>query len=434
MTRPARPSRVGGAVRRGDVLGRHARGSAYLAVLGGSLLVTVIGIGAIGAAQSRRAAVELEVSAWKARLNAQSGIDLALQEIAGNANWRKGTGTLVNASKTGDGAVTVVATDPTDGDLADSADEPVVLTSTGTNGAARHVLRVTLGAVFPPLSCLNAVLVCGGSQDHIGTIINNDQTIAANGTVNALLATVGGRVEAAATVLGLTYTGTIAGLQPARELPSSGSVLDTYAALATSISFSSVPTVGGKKTITGALISPNSTIGGGGKSAAGVYLLDCGGADLIIKDSRILGTLVLKNAGSGTTISGVVNWSPATAGYPLVLIDGSATVSFDSASTLSEATLGVNFNPSGAPYGGVTDSDTADTYPSELRGLVYVSGSLTTSGSPKVVGTVIVEGGVSTSGSLTLQYDSTIYASPPPGFTGSSVLKIVAGSWQQVVE
>lgn len=434
MTRPAAPSRVGGKVRRGDVLGRRARGSAYLAVLGGSLLVTVIGIGAIGAAQSRRAAVELEVSAWKARLNAQSGIDMALKEIAGNAVWRQGTGTLVNASKTGDGAVTVVATDPTDADLADSADEPVVLTSTGTSGAARHVLRVTLGVVFPPLSCLNAVLASAGAQDHTGTIINSDQTIVSNVSVNALLATVGGRVEAATTVLGLTYTGTIAGLQPVRQLPTASSVIDTYTALATSISFASVPTVGGKKTITGAIISPNATIGGGGKSAAGVYLLDCGGADLIIKDSRILGTLVLKNAGSGTTISGVVNWSPATAGYPLVLIDGSATVSFDSASTLSEATLGVNFNPAGAPYAGVTDSDTSDSYPSEMRGLVYVKGSLTTSGSPKIIGTAVVGGGVSTTGSLTLQYDSTIYASPPPGFTGSSVLKVVAGSWQQVVE
>lgn len=434
MTRPAAPRRGIDAAGRGGGGGRHARGSAYLAVLGGSLLVAVIGIGAIGAAQSRRAAVELEVSAWKARLNAQSGMDLALKEIAGNSAWRKGTGTLVNASKTGDGAVTVVATDPTDGDLADSADEPVVLTSTGTNGAARHVLRVTLGVVFPPLSCLDAVLASGGLQEHTGTIINSDQTIASNVSVNAVLATVGGRVEAATTVLGLTYTGTIAGLQPVRQFPTASSVIDTYTALATAISFASVPTVGGKKTISGALISPNSTIGGGGKSAAGVYVLDCGGQDLIIKDSRILGTLVLKNAGSGTTISGVVNWAPATAGYPLVVIDGSATVSFDSAATLSEATLGVNFNPAGAPYGGVTDSDTADTYPSEMRGLVYVSGTLTASGAPKVVGAVVVGGAVYSSGSLTLQYDSTIYSSPPPGFTGASRLKVAAGSWQQVVE
>jgi hypothetical protein len=129
-----------------------------------------------------------------------------------------------------------------------------------------------------------------------------------------------------------------------------------------------------------------------------------------------------------------MNWTPGTPGYPLVVVEGSATLSFNSGSMLSEATVGVNLNPVGTPYGGVTDSDTADSYPSEMRGLIWVTGNLTTSTSPKVVGCVVIGGALTTSGTLTLQYDPAIAASPPPGFTGTATLTIIPGTWQQVVE
>ena len=52
-------------------------------------------------------------------------------------------------------------------------------------------------------------------------------------------------------------------------------------------------------------------------------------------------------------------------------------------SNLGETT-GLNFNPSGAtstPYpwpSGVTDTDTTDSYPNQVRGLIYCTGSFQT--------------------------------------------------------
>ncbi len=422
--------------RAGHACGWPARGSAYLAVLGGSLLVTVIGIGALSAAQSRRAAAELEVSAWKAKVNAQSGIDLAMKEIAGDSNWRntKAGGTILSSTNTGDGRVRVTATDPTDSDLSDSNADPFDLTAVGAHGIARHTLRVRIGATAPALSCLGVALASAGAHTHTTTTISSDHTISSNAAILATLANISGRVEATLAATGLTYTGTVASLQPAREFPDTA-IISRYAARGSTISWSSIPTVSGKKTIQNLLISAASPPLGATSNAEGIYAIDCGGNDLIIQNCRIVGTLVLRNAGGGTTIQGSVNWSEGTVGYPILLVDGSASLAFTKDTNLNENdAANPNFNPAGTPYSGSTDNDKTDSYPSEMNGLVYITGSLNTSNSPKVTGCVVVGGLVTTSGTLTLRYNAAYSSSPPPGFTGSATLVIIPGTWQQVVE
>ena len=44
--------------------------------------------------------------------------------------------------------------------------------------------------------------------------------------------------------------------------------------------------------------------------------------------------------------------------------------------TLSEATQGTNSNPPRTPYERVNNTDTLDSYPSLMKGLVYVSGDV----------------------------------------------------------
>jgi hypothetical protein len=102
---------------------------------------------------------------------------------------------------------------------------------------------------------------------------------------------------------------------------------------------------------------------------------------------------------------------------------------------LSESTAPKpNFNPGGTPYpypGGVVDVDKIDLYPSLIDGVVYVSGNLTTSGSP-TVDCLVVGGTWSAGGTLTLNYDGAVYQNPPPGFGGAGMAP-VPGSWKQSV-
>jgi hypothetical protein len=98
----------------------------------------------------------------------------------------------------------------------------------------------------------------------------------------------------------------------------------------------------------------------------------------------------------------------------------------------------VNFNPPGTPYpyyfgaaGGVTNSTTTDTYPSQITGIVYCTGTLDGSSTQVLRKGVIIAGGTWVpTGSMDLTYDSTYYANPAPGFLSSTVGPL-GGTWRR---
>ena len=58
-----------------------------------------------------------------------------------------------------------------------------------------------------------------------------------------------------------------------------------------------------------------------GTNAQGLYWINCAGNKLVIERSRIKGTLLVLNPGSGSMIgAGPISWSPATPGYPALLV------------------------------------------------------------------------------------------------------------------
>jgi hypothetical protein len=87
---------------------------------------------------------------------------------------------------------------------------------------------------------------------------------------------------------------------------------------------------------------------------------------------------------------------------------------------LNEAETGVNFNPTGMPYefnnplATSTDTSLNDAYPSEIQGLVAVSGNLTFENTARLRGQVIVGGTVS--GAYSLNYQPYSMINPPPSF------------------
>ena len=163
----------------------------------------------------------------------------------------------------------------------------------------------------------------------------------------------------------------------------------------------------------------------GPTNAQGIYWIDCGGNRLIIERSRIKGTLVVINPGSGSRIGdGPIHWSPAVPGYPALMVRADDTTSADftieaTDRTLSETENGVKYNPPGAPHEQFgEDADLGDIYPSEILGLVVVADDVVFGNNATIRGQVIAGGDITVSGgTLEVDFQPDSLLNPPPGFT-----------------
>ncbi len=144
---------------------RHAqtrrRGSAYVMVLGGALIVSMLGMSALYAMRIARRGAEGALAAAQARLHARSAIELGLLTITQNDDWRTDytCGAWATNAPIGAGKYTLIVTE-SDADLNETdvcaapqtngdafSGQPcrsVVLTACGYQGRARQVLQVTL--------------------------------------------------------------------------------------------------------------------------------------------------------------------------------------------------------------------------------------------------------------------------------------------------
>ncbi|MEX2217357.1 MAG: hypothetical protein WD749_01240 [Phycisphaerales bacterium] len=402
------------------------RGSAYIAVLGAAMVVTIIGLGALSLVRSQRLIVTTQTDAASARLAAESAVEWGAQIISAQSGWRttRTNGEWAAGQDFGGSKVTLEVTDPLDGNLANRPTDPVQVRATATRGPARQILQATLTASGPPLDCLRTafhtgsrfrvrspfVLTVSGAPASTNSDLRNEGTIA--GDAECVLLTSAG-----------TVTGTLTVAAPAKPLPPSG-VVSLYANLGTVID------PGG--TLSNVALGPGLNPYGTPNSE-GVYVINAP-AGLTISRVRVLGTLVVICPGATVTISGQVHMSPARADYPALIVDGNVAFSFTSGSSLSESTPSpVNFNPAGVPYSGATDADTTDVYPSEVRGLVHCRGNVTTAAAGRVVGAVIAEGELDAGANFEVSHTPSLATSPPMGYMKSVSMSVSQGSWRQVV-
>ena len=404
------------------------RGSAYLAVLGAAMLVAIIGLGALSVVRSQRVMVLSEVDTAAARIAARSGIEWAAQVAASDPNWRN-RGSPWPSQTIGDSTVVVAPSDPSDGNLGNRPTDPLLLQATATRGRARQILQATLTATGPPLECLRMALHTAGELR-----IDSGMTFTATGapasTNNALRndGTIVGSAEALLLTSAGTITGTLTCPALSKPMPPT-SVVSLYTSLGTAISPPG-------NTISNVVLAPGVNPWGT-PSADGVYVLNAA-TNVTITRARINGTLVvLCAAGVSVQIGAQVFIHPARPDYPSLIIDGDVVLASDSGIPLSEAATGINFNPAGAPYSGVTDTDTTDTYPSEIWGLVHIRRSLAASGNSRIRGAVIAEAtgsnAVRCSGPCEIVYDPALAANPPMGYTKRLSMTLLPGSWRQVV-
>jgi hypothetical protein len=418
--------------------GTHPRaGYLYVAVMVTATLVGLVGLSAVSVARLNLRTTTRTVDSSSADFLAQSAVEHALAVLKNDPAWRT---TYLNNTEypstpisLNGGTITWKLVDP-DTSLFDDDSDTVRIYGIGRQGSATSVQSVQLYPTENPLSCTEAAFHCAGNVS-LGLLINwtTDDEISTNGNLaaDAYGTSLTGNAYAAGTITG-SVSGTKTSGAAARRMPGS-SVLDYYKARGTWVDINALPLASGKRMIEKTIVGP-ATTPWGATNSAGIYVIDCGGQNLEIKNSRILGTLVVLNPGTSCLTSSAVHWDTVVPNLPALLVDGNFLIEHSS-SDLNEGDLSTNFNPDGTPYEDQVDSDTNDQYDSEINGLVYTSGKLTVLAAfsrAHVNGSVICNSSSCVS-AATFNHKSVFQNFPPPGFASGSLMEIIPGTWRRDV-
>lgn len=130
----------------------NRRGAVYIIVLGTALIVSMMAISAIALQRIQNRILSASADIRQAQLNADTAIELGLLEMNQNSSWRSSNsnGSWFSGRGTGNGTCSLTVVDPLDADLADSADEPIVVTGTGLSGQALQRLAVVVHPLRMP--------------------------------------------------------------------------------------------------------------------------------------------------------------------------------------------------------------------------------------------------------------------------------------------
>lgn len=407
------------------------RGSAYLVVLAVSLIVATMGLGALLAIRAQARTANALADAAEARQYALAAIELGRLAIGKDPNWRtnRTCGVWISQQAIGSGTCTLEVTDPVDGNLANRPHDPVIFKATGIKGQARQMIEVTLSAKPDPLPALKYALHTGG-QLHIKAgeqLATNTATVSTNGSLRND-GTIAASVEAgSASQVGIV-SGTVTLGAPPKAFPDR-SVVDLYANLGTLIAPGN--------TMERQVLSPGQNPWGP-TDPDGVYVVRAN-QNLTIRNMRIYGTLVVIGNGNTVTVDNQVLLQPVRSDYPALIVDGNAVFQYSSLGTpLSEALTLVNFNPPETPYDGESDLDMLDVYPSEIQGLVHVTGTLQINNTALVRGLILCESTASADAVVCedsqIVYNPSLYANPPQGYTTAVKMIPQSGSWKQSVD
>jgi hypothetical protein len=420
---------------------QRRRGSIYVVVLGFSMLAAILAIGSVLASRVQLRAASTASDMAQARINAQSAIELAKDYIYSDSTWRtdQPNGVWTLPASAGGGTFSVSVIDPIDGNLTNRPHDPIAMTATAYYGNARQILTETLTANPTPMPILQYAistatdfklsgsgrLILGTGTLSVSGQYQSDPATFLEGNLNCTKSTGNNK--------GTLYgTMTVASATP--TFPSS-SIVQSYINLGTVITLSGVGPAA--STISNQVFGPgyNSY---GTANADGVYVIQSN-TDVTLHNVRVYGTLVVNNAGHKTILDNTVLLQTYRSDYPALICAGDCTMQFTSPNTtMSEATNGVNYNPVGAPYNGLTDTDMTDTYPSEIDGLVHICGMLTVSQPCLIRGAVIVGSTSSnafqvTASQMQVIYNPALYTSPPQYYTTQVKMVPQTGTWLPVV-
>jgi hypothetical protein len=406
------------------------RGTIYFMVLATVVVVVTLALTGLTLVRVQRRQQQVVADVQDARMAAMSAVNFATAKLSQSNTWRSTAaaagGELFNTPY-GRGTIGAIVTDPVDGDLTDSDDEPVELQSSGGAGEASQSYTVLMMPQHQPMSCLGVGVSAKLDSKVDRGVVTGTGKVTVNAKFDAVSARVYLPVEATETISGSTYYSTQTPLQPARQIPTV-TALAWYVANGTQIATGSIP---GERMENIVLSPGNNPYGSRATDPRGIYWLDGAGKNYVISNVRVVGTLVLVNV-NDVVFAGGINWEPADAALPALLIDGKPK--FDTTmAPLSEATVGVNFNPASTPYRGASNVTTTDSFPSMIKGLVFSTDTMEVREELTIEGLLVCGNQFKVTGILGLVYDNRYYYSPPPGFRASTTMVAVPGTFYQIV-
>ena len=432
----SRPAAARAALRRCH---GSSRGVVYVAVLGAALIVSLATLAALHVARIESRGVRGVESRLRAEMAARSGIEAGLAWLAAHPDWRT---TLVSGEEfpakdwielPGDARCRWQLSEE-DGDFTDDDSETLRLRGIGRAGEAACVESVLLEPRGAALDCLGAAIYAARGVDVQDYWLRTDQLVGSGADVKtaAWPDFIDADVEAAGNFLGNISSGHRSQTGARQRRMPGASAFDYYMAVGTPIALTSLPTVSGLRTLQRTTLAPGYNPFGPA-NPLGIYVIDCQGVSLRIRNLRIFGTLVLRRAGADTAIRENVHWEPAAPHLPALLAEGTINLSlFDYG--LSESTYGINFNPAGAPYANQSDNDARDWYPPRFKGLIYATDSVILKYDPLayVVATgCLITNNLVVRDVLDFTYDPRHRNVPPPGFARGSQLRPIPRTWQR---
>ena len=414
------------------------RASAYFFVIGITLIVTVLGMGALTLSRVTARATT-DGNDWEtAGTLAYSAVEHAISSLnpvaaSSPTTWRANytSGQTAFTQTVGRGTFSWVVKDEINGNLSADYLRAFRIYGIGTVGNVTRVYSVQVSPGGSPLDVLRTALHSSSGVELTGKAMNNYGPISSNGQVK-LSGTVYGSIEAASTSGSAGGTQSITAPAPAKTMPSA-SVFDALAGDATTIDYDDLS--GGKidKTLLSPAVNPYGAV-----NAKGLYLVTLpSGKKLKITNCRIVGTLLVKcSSGGSIDVTGPVLWQPGPTRAPILVASmpgGDVKIS-GSDTWLSESSAGVNLNPASTPFEGVSNAVATDDFPPQFRGIIHCilgsSGTLELAANYYGSGTVISDCPVKTTAMATLLQDSSIYASPPMGYAVGDALTLVPGTWR----
>ena len=185
-----------------------------------------------------------------------------------------------------------------------------------------------------------------------------------------------------------------------------------------------------------ALLSPTSNPFGE-TNPDGIYILDMNGKRVVIRNTRICGTLVLIDPDTTSEIGDgcPIVMSPANAALPALIVADASVYINPSDRGLSESALDLNLNPPGTAHKTIgSDDELDDVFASGIDGLIYSTDNILFRNANTINGCVISAKDVNIKGRLSMTYDSQYYRNPPPGFNGPEQIRILLGSARRTVD
>jgi hypothetical protein len=392
-------------------------GGVYVLVLAMTMLITVIGLGALATARITSRATTTAVDWQQADHLAMSALEQAISKVNSEAaasptTWRTPyiSGAVAFSADFGAGQIRWGVIDEGDHLIANNYCDPMLLKGVGRIGATKRCYSVQLAAAGDAMDFLRTAMHCA---DRIK--FNTGSMLVLNGPIST-----NGDVSGGLNCLKVGTAEIAANGAATKDMPSAG-VFGLYHENKKATVIPSSVVSGG--TFQPALLS-STTNPYGSPDPNGIYYLRLPDtiSTLKIGNCHIQATLLIENADGAN--NQIVQIGPD-------LVDGAGYVIGpprpDYATLITKGIATVKLNGSKKSF-----DEGSTSYGSEMQGLVHTSGTsiVQLNDAFHLRGCLVADGEVDTSGSVGITAVPSLYTSPPWGYTKGNRMIPVPGTWK----